>query len=92
MTDLQQPNLLVIQTDEHNVRTLGCYRKTLAAGQAEVWGAGVVVETPNLDWIAEHGALCTGFYAARRSARRPGHHSSPACTRRTPPSSATASR
>ena len=24
----ESPNLLIIQTDEHNFRTLGCYRKT----------------------------------------------------------------
>lgn len=49
--DDQKPlNLLVIQADELNFRVLGCY-------------GGSVVETPNLDWIAEHGALCSSFYA-----------------------------
>ena len=57
------PNLVVIQTDEHNFRTLGCYRALLPEDQAFVWGPGVAVETPNLDWIAEHGALATRFYA-----------------------------
>ena len=57
------PNLLVIQTDEHNFRTLGCYRKTLPPEQAFVWGPDSVVETPHIDWLAGHGALCTSFYA-----------------------------
>lgn len=55
-------NLLVIMTDEHNFRTLGCYRKTLSDSQAFMWGRSVV-ETPNLDWIAANGAMCTSFYA-----------------------------
>ena len=38
-------NLLVIQTDEHNFRTLGCYRRYLARDQALMRGPGVV-ETP----------------------------------------------
>ena len=58
-----QPNLLIIQTDEHNFRTLGCYRKLMHDEQAYVWGKDVAVKTPNIDWIAEHGATCTGFYA-----------------------------
>ena len=57
------PNLLIIQTDEHNFRTLGCYRKTLKPDQALMWGAKAIVETPNIDWLASHGALCTKFYA-----------------------------
>ena len=59
----ERPNLVVIQTDEHNFRTLGCYRALLPAGQAFVWGEGVAVETPNLDWLAEHGAICDRYYA-----------------------------
>lgn len=43
-------NLLIIQTDEHNFRTLGCY-------------GGTTVETPNIDWLAKTGAKCTSFYA-----------------------------
>lgn len=62
-------NLLVIHTDEHNFRTLGCYRKQLKDEHAKVWGPGAVVETPNIDWLAERGALCDRFYA-----------SSPVCT------------
>ena len=33
-----RPNLLIIQTDEHNFRTLGCYRALLPADQAFIWG------------------------------------------------------
>ncbi len=43
-------NLLVIQTDEHHYGTLGCY-------------GGRIVGTPNIDWIAKQGAICTAFYA-----------------------------
>ena len=59
-----QPNLLIIHTDEHNFRTLGCYRALLPPEQAFVWGPGVAVEPPNIDWLAQHGALCDRFYAA----------------------------
>ena len=58
-----KPNLLIIQTDEHNFRTLGCYRKTLPNKQAFIWGKDAVVTTPHIDWLAENGALCTKFYA-----------------------------
>ncbi len=57
-----QPNLIVIMTDEHNFRTLGCYRETMEPRQAYMWGPAVV-ETPNIDWIANNGAMCTSFYA-----------------------------
>jgi arylsulfatase A-like enzyme len=43
-------NLLVIQTDEHHFKTIGCY-------------GGKIVETPNIDWIGKNGAICTSFYA-----------------------------
>jgi arylsulfatase A-like enzyme len=58
-----RPNLLVIQTDEHNFRTLGCYRALLPADQAFIWGEGVKVDTPNIDWLAAHGAVADRFYA-----------------------------
>ncbi len=61
--DKTSMNLLIIHTDEHNFRTLGCYRNTLPKEQALMWGESVV-ETPHIDWIAKNGALCTGFYAA----------------------------
>ena len=57
-----RPNLIVIQTDEHNFRTLGCYRKLMAPEQALMWGKHVV-ETPHIDSLCERGAICTSFYA-----------------------------
>ncbi|MEZ6042702.1 MAG: sulfatase [Planctomycetaceae bacterium] len=59
----EKPNVLLIITDEHNFRTLGCYRETLPREQAEMWGLGAVVETPNLDLIAQNGVICTRAYA-----------------------------
>lgn len=32
------PNLVVVHTDEHNYRTLGCYRAVLPTKQATIWG------------------------------------------------------
>ena len=58
------PNLLVIMTDEHNFRTLGCYRKLLSKDQAMIWGDGNIVETPHIDKLAEEGVLCNNFYAS----------------------------
>lgn len=58
-----RPNLVVIHTDEHNFRTLGCYRALLPADRAFAWGEGVAVETPNIDWLARHGAICDRYYA-----------------------------
>ncbi len=55
-------NLLILHTDEHNFRTLGCYRATLPPEQAFMWGPAVV-ETPHIDSIARRGAICTSFYA-----------------------------
>ena len=37
-TAAEQPmNVLVIQTDEHNFRTLGCYRELMSQEQAFIW-------------------------------------------------------
>ena len=57
-----KPNLLILHTDEHNFRTLGCYRSLLPKEQAFVWGDGVAVETPHLDSIAKNGLLCDRYY------------------------------
>jgi arylsulfatase A-like enzyme len=57
------PNVLVIITDEHNFRTLGCYREQLPDEQAEMWGPGAIVETPNFDRLAREGLICTRAYA-----------------------------
>ena len=60
--DRKSPNLVIIHTDEHNFRTLGCYRAVMSKQQALMWG-DAVAETPNIDWLAKNGALCTSFYA-----------------------------
>ncbi len=57
------PNLLIIQTDEHNFRTLGCYRDQLPKSEALVWGPDAICETPHIDSIANEGAICNRFYA-----------------------------
>ncbi|MDE0734784.1 MAG: sulfatase [Pirellulaceae bacterium] len=57
------PNVILIVTDEHNFRTLGCYRKLLSREQAEMWGPKAVVPTPHLDSLAKAGVLCTRAYA-----------------------------
>jgi arylsulfatase A-like enzyme len=59
-----RPNLVIVYTDEHSFRTLGCYRDLLSAEEAYPWGAGVKVETPHLDTLARDGAITTNFYAA----------------------------
>ncbi|MFI3289548.1 MAG: sulfatase-like hydrolase/transferase [Rikenellaceae bacterium] len=59
-----KPNLLVIHTDEHNFRTLSCYQRQLSKDQAFVWGEGVNVETPNIDRIADEGAICNRHYCS----------------------------
>ncbi len=62
-TSKKSPNLLVIMTDEHNFRTLGCYRDLLSAEQAFVWGDRLAVKTPNIDFLADNGTLFSKFYA-----------------------------
>lgn len=58
------PNLILIYTDEHNFRTLGCYREQLSDEEAFVWGEGVKVDTPHIDSLAKEGTLLTSFYVA----------------------------
>ena len=65
----QKPNVIIIQTDEHNLRTLGCYRELMSEDQAYVWGKGNKVETPHIDSLAKDGLICTNYFA-----------SSPVCT------------
>lgn len=59
----EQPNLVIIHTDEHNLRTIGAYRNTMPKEQAEMWGEGNIVETPNIDRIANEGAIILNWYA-----------------------------
>lgn len=56
-------NVVVIYTDEHNFRTLGCYRRALAEREALMWGSPVV-ETPYIDSIADRGVTADSFYVA----------------------------
>lgn len=62
---ISPPNLIMIMTDEHNYRTLGCYRKYLRSigqrNQTNVWGKNWVY-TPNIDRLSEEGALFSNFY------------------------------
>ncbi|GAL63532.1 choline-sulfatase [Algibacter lectus] len=66
---VNKPNLIIIHTDEHNFRTLSCYQKLMPEDQAFVWGKGNNVDTPNIDAIANGGAIATSYY-----------NSSPVCT------------
>jgi len=59
--DEAPPNVLIIMTDEHNLRTLGCYRDLMVQSQAEIWGEGITVATPNLDSLAKDGALFSNY-------------------------------
>ena len=61
-TTTSAPNLLIIQTDEHNFKTLGCYRNHLGE-KALVWGPDAIVKTPNIDSIADGGAMAVQAYA-----------------------------
>ena len=58
-----KPNVLLVVTDEHNFRTLGCYRDQMPKEQGEMWGEDVVVETPHMDRLATEGVICTRAYA-----------------------------
>jgi len=59
----RKPNLVIIHTDEHNLRTIGAYRETMSDEQAFMWGKDAVVNTPNIDKLAENGVICTNWYA-----------------------------
>ena len=65
----EKPNLIIIHTDEHSFRTLSCYQKLMSEDQAFIWGKGNNSTTPNIDRIANEGAICNSYYA-----------SSPVCT------------
>ncbi|WP_139957013.1 sulfatase-like hydrolase/transferase [Flavicella sediminum] len=57
-------NVIWIITDEHNFRTLGCYREQLSPEQAFVWGPKAFVETPNIDSLAEYGTIFNRMYCS----------------------------
>ncbi len=61
---MSKPNLLIIHTDEHNFRTLGCYRDLMTDDQAFIWGPGVKVDTPHIDSLARDGAICDSYYSS----------------------------
>jgi len=65
----EKPNLIIIHTDEHNFRTISAYQKLLSEDQAFVWGKTNNSTTPNIDKLANEGAISTSYYA-----------SSPVCT------------
>lgn len=73
--DVDKPNLLVIMTDEHSIRTLGCYREHMAECQRNLWGSSLKIETPNIDRLASEGALCLNFSLPHLYQHRPGRHS-----------------
>ena len=66
-----QPNLIMILTDEHNYRTINCYREhllsknTYTPEQVNVWGDSpdLIPSTPHLDKLASEGALYSNFYS-----------------------------
>jgi hypothetical protein len=60
--DQGKPNLIMIMTDEHNLRTLQCYRDLMEKDQAYPWGGGVKVKTPYIDSLASNGAIFKNFY------------------------------
>lgn len=55
------PNVIIVHTDEHNLRTLGCYRDLMADDQAFQFGKDVKVDTPNIDFLAKNGCLFNNF-------------------------------
>ena len=59
-----KPNLVIIHTDEHNFRTISAYQKLLSEDQAFVWGKGNNSKTPNIDKLANEGAIATSYYCA----------------------------
>lgn len=64
--DQKAYNVLIIHTDEHNFRTLGCYRRALPEKEALMWGK-LVVETPHIDSIANRGLVADAYYCASPS-------------------------
>ena len=57
-----KPNIIIIFTDEHSLRTIGRYRKLLNSTQQFPFGENVKVGTKNIDKLARKGAVLTNFY------------------------------
>ncbi len=49
---MDKPNVVIITVDELRADYVGCLRKTLPGGQ-RAQGAAALVETPNIDAIAD---------------------------------------
>ncbi|WP_010136720.1 sulfatase family protein [Ochrovirga pacifica] len=60
----KKTNVIWIITDEHNFRTLSCYREQLSPDQAYQWGKEAAVETPNIDALAKNGILFNRMYCS----------------------------
>ena len=65
----KKSNLVMIITDEHNLRTISSYRNYLLSrhekSKVDVWGDDVYMETPNIDSLADEGALFSNFKTVR---------------------------
>ncbi len=59
---MEVPNVVIITADELRADYVGCLRKTLPGGQ-RAQGAAALVETPNIDAIADQGTLFTQAFA-----------------------------
>ncbi|MEG1648861.1 MAG: sulfatase-like hydrolase/transferase [Rikenellaceae bacterium] len=59
----EKPNVLIIHTDEHSFRTLGCYREILSEREQHIWANSREVETPNIDALAHGGVMFSRCYA-----------------------------
>ncbi len=76
----EKPNILIIHTDEHNFRTLSCYQDRLPEAEGFVWGKGCNSTTPNIDRLADEGAIFMRYYAVTpvstpsRAAMMTGRH------------------
>ena len=59
----------MIITDEHNLRTISSYRNYLLTkhkqSKVDVWGDDVYIDTPNIDSLADEGALFSNFKTVR---------------------------
>lgn len=53
--DISMPNVIIIMTDEQNLRTIGAYRDLMSTEQAFQWGKNAFVDTPNIDRLANEG-------------------------------------
>ena len=63
-TAARPKNLLILHCDQLTPRVLSCYRPLLPHKIAYLWGERAIIQTPHIDWLAQHGALALRFYAA----------------------------